>query len=74
MENNCTEFCIGLTGRIFGHKYHDIFDIEKGAAQTSGANVECPSRYLPRIVDSYRSFKSTYVHSICKRCGKIVKR
>jgi hypothetical protein len=71
--------CVGLWGRMFGHNYQAIHDEKKDASKvpevesikTKGA-VDLQDLF-DSYVESYTSTEKTYKHSICSRCGNIIK-
>ncbi len=68
-ESKCTS---SLVGKIFGHKYLPIYDIKKGnplPMSYIGSN-----RHMLKLIEASRGIDKTYVYSICKRCGDVIKR
>lgn len=81
-----TDNCKGLTGWLFGHKFYPRYD-ESSSTTTPGnfSSVGIPDTVLSQAVEEEYlcdiiaaangdSSKRTYVHDVCVRCGKVIKR
>lgn len=80
-ENDCK----GITGWLFGHKFEARYDSNDN--QTTPGNFttqQVPEDILSQAIEdgeclsdileamAVNSKKSTYVHDVCVRCGKVV--
>jgi len=76
--------CEGIAGKLFGHKYQNIFNEEKKYTGTEESirtinesvnfTMMLMKTTMPEILDSMSEEKKTYVHSICSRCGDTIKK
>lgn len=91
--NTDDEKCLGLAGKLFGHKFEPVFDTESKTMPIDPAVIQSLSAKIQEsygLVDAASDFnpyaevvrelnvmgesKRTYIHHICPRCGKTVKR
>lgn len=63
--------CQGVMGRIFGHKLVGNYDRreEKGEYRVKNIN---PLDDIGDIIDAMKLRHSTYINSVCERCGMTV--
>lgn len=68
--------CIGFFGKIFGHNFKSIYNEEESEGRFPDnfwtPSLAAFSEEVSRVINSTKSRKSTYVHDICSRCGKII--
>jgi len=69
--------CQGIWGKIFGHNYVNVF--EKNRIPPSSEillqvkSIECGNQQLlNEFMEYLTEYKSTFKHTICKRCGHIM--
>lgn len=66
--------CKGLFGFLFGHRITNIFDEESFLPNdTHNVNV-AEAYYAASIIEQMRTNTSTYVKTICERCGQTINR
>jgi hypothetical protein len=87
MENNSVDWeeseCSGIFGWIFGHKFQQVYIKEEAYKQldkdqlkaVDDLTVGCYSYDIKSVVTAahIQSSRTTYIHSICKRCGRVIK-
>ena len=78
--------CSGILGFFFGHDFEHVFDTDSSAVSSHEASEYVESVCGSYSVTEDRmeagedflrlgsASKRTYVHSICARCGMVVKR
>jgi hypothetical protein len=86
MENDS---CKGIWGEFFGHKFEPVFETEvtsnpdPAIVQTMMAPMQdrycsidagCDANPFAELLHEMRGSKNIYIHHICTRCGKTVKR
>jgi len=69
--------CNGLFGKLFGHKFEAVYNEEEGEGKWPYKEGTIESKMavidmISSIIESTKSRKRTYIHSVCKRCGVIV--
>lgn len=69
--------CIGLFGKLFGHKFKSIYNEEESEGKYPDncwvPSLAAFSYEIARIINASKSKKITYIHDICFRCGKVIK-
>lgn len=68
--------CSGIIGKIFGCKFVHIYDrYYKDYTPSSGEITEMvmDDMYIESVIEALRIEKTIYIHSICKRCGNVIK-
>lgn len=63
-----TTKCIGITGRIFGHKFKPVITLSASLYSTTGVN--CKAHVALEMADKYRN--ESFYGCICQRCGEFV--
>lgn len=78
--------CVGLMGRLFGHKFEARCDNVSNETPTGQwVSQQIPEHILEEAIQTenledivramaVNSGKSTYIHDVCVRCGKTIKR
>jgi len=73
--------CRGIWGRIFGHKFVARYDRVENGPDTKTViellhrgNMTIVLENDLELVNLLRSYKDTYVHDICVRCGVVVEK
>jgi len=72
--------CSGLFGKLFGHKFEAVYNEEEGEGKwpykegTIESKIAATYDMISPIIESTKSRKRTYIHSVCKRCGVVCKR
>lgn len=72
--------CLGVTGWLFGHNFEDVFEDENSepafipdqeVVDTSDiSKIDA----IGRLVIASTPAKDRFVHTVCRRCGRIVNR
>ena len=73
MENKCD----GLFGFLFGHKFEDVFEKVIGEFKNPFGSEDSLTIALVQdrhFVERCEEKKTRYVHTVCRRCGKIINR
>jgi len=80
------DHCRGLMGRLYGHQFESRYDTddktdagqkpsEQSMYQMSATALATGQGLAEMIAaGSGRTSKSTYVHDVCVRCGKVIQR
>jgi len=73
--------CIGLCGRLFGHKFVGRYDTEETGPDPKVVSDLFSRRGITVVLDNdvdvvrqLRSYNSVYKHSVCVRCGAVVEK
>lgn len=72
--------CLGLFGKIFGHKFRARYSESESEGKYPG-DIVGDKLYLltgvfaddtAKILDSSKSHERVYIRDICDRCGKVI--
>ena len=70
------EGCAGLTGVLFGHKFEDVFEQEKGTPHNMNLSetvmIGRTADDIAQIILAATPIKERYIHTVCRRCGRVV--
>ena len=83
-----TTRCQGFWGELFGHKFHDVFEtkrnlnitndvmniLSKSIQSTYGSLDANEANPFEEVIHALKISESVYIHSICPRCGEIIKK
>jgi hypothetical protein len=76
--NNEIDKCKGISGRLFGHVFEPRYNTQEGEGKMPNVDMWSPSfsfgTDVPKVIESTKSRKRIYVHDICIRCGKVIKK
>ncbi|MHA2065357.1 MAG: hypothetical protein ACXABY_13360 [Candidatus Thorarchaeota archaeon] len=71
--------CVGIWGRVFGHNYRIIYEEKKDTSRVPTIeSIETKGgvkakEFFESYSVAYTSTEKTYKHSICSRCGDMIK-
>jgi alkyl hydroperoxide reductase subunit AhpF len=65
--------CKGLLGLLLGHNYEHVFDTEEKDGYFPKIEGSVILDTMSNIIQSAKLHKKTYVHSVCTRCGDVIK-
>ena len=72
-EDKKIDKCKGILGKIFGHNFKARYNTEYSEGKFP-PDLDLWSPYCKDIIEATKSEKSEYIHDICIRCGKVIKK